>query len=148
MGVRVLDLSGNWKDELGSLEKGMVALEQKRNSFKSDGNTKKTYHYTVGTGIDNDKLCSIRHQPVTSAAAGKPITIKLQVTAPAGVKWVRLRYRNVNQEQEYQTLPMVATSEKDSYEVTVPADQINPTWDFMYYLQIMIIKAMEQFTRI
>lgn len=141
MGVRVADLCGNWKDELDSLEEGMIALEQKKASFTPTGTVKKAPHYIVETSTNYDKLLIMQHQAVTSAAAGKPITIKAQVTAPAGVKWVRLRYRSVNQEQEYKTLPMLATGEKDTYEVVVPADQINPTWDFMYYLQVMDNKS-------
>ena len=43
---------------------------------------------------------------ITTAPAGKPLTITADVRAPAGVKWVRLRYRGVNQQLDYQTLPL------------------------------------------
>jgi hypothetical protein len=32
---------------------------------------------------------------------------------------------------------MASTGEKDVYEATVPADQIDPAWDFMYFFQVM-----------
>jgi hypothetical protein len=141
MGVRVADLCGNWKDGLSALEKGLVNLEQKRKSFQPTGPVRESPHYSVVPDANYDKLFTINHQPVTSAAAGQPITVRVKVSAPAGVKWVRLRYRNVNQEQDYQTMPLLAGAEKGSYEVTVPANQINPKWDFMYYLQVMDNKS-------
>ncbi len=141
MGVRVADLCGNWKDELDSLEKGLAKLEQKSREFKATGTVKQAPKYQVVADTNSDKIFNISHQPVISAPAGQPIAIQLKVSAPAGVKWVRLRYRNVNQEQDYQTLPMLATGEKDTYQVIVPASQIDPKWDFMYYLQVMDNKS-------
>lgn len=141
MGVCVADLCGSWKDELVSLEKGLESLEQKRKSFKPTGTVKQAPHYTVVPDMNYDKQFSIIHQPVTSARVGEPVTIKVKVSATAGVKWVRLRYRNVNQEEDYQTLPLLATGEKDTYQAVVPASQINPRWDFMYYLQVMDNKS-------
>jgi hypothetical protein len=91
--------------------------------------------------MNYDKHFSMFHQAVTSAKVGEPITIKVKVSAPAGVKWVRLRYRNVNQEQDYQTMPLLATGEKETYQAVVPPSQINPDWDFMYYLQVMDNKS-------
>ncbi len=137
MGVCVADLCGSWKDELASLEKGLESLEQKRKSFKPTGPVKQAPHYTVEPNVNFEKLFNISNEPVTSVAVGKPLTIKLKVSALSGVKWVRLRYRNVNQEQEYQMLPMLSSGEKDVYQVVVPADKINPKWDFMYLIEIM-----------
>jgi hypothetical protein len=137
MGVCVADLCGSWKDELASLEKGLVSLEQKGKSFKPTGTVKEAPRYTVELNVDFEKIFNISHKPVTSAAVGRPLTIKVNVSAQSGVKWVRLRYRSVNQEQEYQTLPMLASEEKDVYQVVVPADKINPTWDFMYLIEVM-----------
>lgn len=39
------------------------------------------------------------------------------------------------------SIPLVSTGEKDTYQVVVPASQINPRWDFMYYLQLMDNKS-------
>jgi hypothetical protein len=38
-------------------------------------------------------------------------------------------------------MPLLATGEKDTYQAVVPASQINPRWDFMYYLQVMDNKS-------
>jgi len=106
-------------------------------SFKPTGPVKQAPHYTVEPNIDLERLFNISHEPVTSVAVGKPLTIKVKVSALSGVKWVRLRYRSVNQEQEYQMLSMLSSGEKDVYQVVLPADKINPKWDFMYLIEIM-----------
>lgn len=137
MGLRQNDLSGHWKDELVAFEKGLASLELRRREFKADETVKSAPKYKVAANANNDKLFKINHQPVASAPVGKPITVSIKVTASSGVKWVRLLYRSVNQEQEYQTLPMEPSEEKDTYQVIVPADQISPQWDFMYLIEVM-----------
>jgi hypothetical protein len=74
---------------------------------------------------------------VTTALVGKPLTITAEVRDPSGVKWVRLRYRSVNQHQDYQTLPMLPTGGKDQYLAVIPGDHIAPTWDVMYFIEVM-----------
>jgi hypothetical protein len=137
MGVRTADLCGHWKDELIALEKGLAGLEQRKEEFKAEETIKSAPKYKVATNANNDRLFNINHQPVDSAPVGKPITIRVKVTASAGVKWVHLLYRNVNQDVEYQTLPMEPSDERDIYQATVPAEQINPKWDFMYLIEVM-----------
>lgn len=137
MGVCIADLCGHWKDELVSLEKGLASLEQKRRSFKAEGAVKTAPDYKPVFNANYDKLFQITHQAVNSVKVGKPLTVSVKVSAPAGVKWVRLRYRSVNQEQDYQSLSMVQTGEKNSYQALVPAGQINPKWDFMYFIEVM-----------
>ncbi|MEO5602777.1 MAG: hypothetical protein ABIR06_17790 [Cyclobacteriaceae bacterium] len=141
MGVCVADLCGHWKDELVFLEKGLANLEQKRQDLNADVTKPATIttltRYQSPSIVDGDQLFQVTHEPVLSAPAGKPITIRVKVISPAGVKWVRLRYRSVNQDLEYQTLLFRTTKEKDSYQVIIPADQINPKWDFMYFIELM-----------
>lgn len=137
MGVRTADLCGHWKDELVALEKGLAGLEQKRKDFKVEDTVKDAPHYKIAINLNNDKLFKISHLPVTSAPVDKPLTVSMKVTATAGVKWVKLVYRNVNQDLAYQTLPMLQAGEKDLYQVIVPSEQINPKWDFMYLIEVM-----------
>jgi hypothetical protein len=59
------------------------------------------------------------------------------VSAAAGIKWVRLRCRSVNQKQDYRLVPMLPAGAKDTYQVVLPAALLNPKWDFMYYLEVM-----------
>ena len=57
--------------------------------------------------------------------------------APSGVKWVRLRYRSVNQHEDYRTLPMLPAGGMDHYRAVIPAEDIAPTWDLMYFIEAM-----------
>jgi len=137
MGVRGADLCGHWKDELISLEKGIAGLEQKRVSFTTENKVTKAPLYKIATCSDwNDKF-HIYHQPINSNPADKPLKVVIKVSNKSGIKWVRLCYRSVNQDQKYQTMPMIPTGEKNVFEAIVSADQINPKWDFMYFIQIM-----------
>jgi hypothetical protein len=143
LGVCVADLCGHWKDELAALEKGLANLEQKQSTLRAEASTAKGTSSNAALpykklldGLDNNPF-QISHQPVTNVPIGQPIPVSVKVQASAGVKWVRLRYRNVNQELPYQTLSMQASGEKDTYRVVVPADQVNPKWDFMYFIEVM-----------
>ncbi|MEO6000385.1 MAG: hypothetical protein ABIN89_26330, partial [Chitinophagaceae bacterium] len=137
MGVRVADLCGHWKDELVLLEKGLTKLDEKKRSFKATGTVTSAPKYASIPSIDYDKLFQVSNHPVTSPSVGKPNTIAVKVISQAGLKWVRLRYRSVNQEEDYKTMPMVTTGEKDMYQAVVPADQVNPKFDFMYFVEVM-----------
>jgi hypothetical protein len=85
----------------------------------------------------DDDAPVLQHQPITTARPGQPLRITAQVSDASGVKWVRLRYRPVNQTMDYETLAMKPTGSKDEYEVTVPADKIVSKWDFMYFFEVM-----------
>jgi hypothetical protein len=137
MGVRNADLCGHWKDELQSLEKGFKALEQKRAEFKPEGMVAKSPRYRAAETSTNEHLFKISHQPVTTAEPGRPVTISIKVSAASGVKEVRLLYRNVNQEMEYQILPMLPSGEEDHYQAVIPVEQINPKWDVMYLIEVL-----------
>lgn len=133
----VKELSGHWKDELVLLEKGLKTLEQRKEDYKADGMVKTSPHYKVTSNSNNNILFQIIHQSVTSAPVDKPIPISVQVDAAAGIKWVRLRYRSVNQHKDYKILQMQPDGEKDLYRAVVPANQINPRFDFMYFIEVM-----------
>jgi hypothetical protein len=144
MGVReaefmkiVHHLTGHWKDELGYLETGLTVLEKKKADLKSVNIVKKAPFYKNTVDSNNEKLFKITHIPVKTAPVDKPINISIKVSAVHGVKWVHLRYRNVNQEQNYDTLNMAQTSEKNLYQAVVPADRVNKKWDFMYFIEVM-----------
>src|SRR6202012_5494420 len=113
MGVRVADLCGHWKDELVVLEKGLAGLDSVRRGMTAAGTKAPAYH--PEKAMDCHTLFRVTHQPVVTAPAGKPITIRVRVTADAGIDWLHLRYRSVNQEEGYQTLSLMPTGEKDVY---------------------------------
>ncbi len=136
MGVRVADLCGHWKDELVMLEKGLKDLEQKRNDFKTEGTGRKSPVYKTASRSSQAGIFKISHERVTGLPAGEPLKVWVKVTAPSGIKHLELSHRSVNQDVDYKTITMVKTGEPDVFEATVPAGEINPMWDYMYFIKI------------
>lgn len=145
MGACTRDLCGNWEDELKSLKEGLSELSEERQwyTFKNNSLENKKmdpathYHYKAAPNVTYNELFQIKHTPITSIAVGKPLKIRIKVNASNGVKWVHLRYRSVKQHLPYQTMVMQPTEEKDVYQAVVPAKQIDPHWDFMYFIEVM-----------
>jgi hypothetical protein len=131
------DLTGHWKTELVALEKGLDVLKEQRKSFSGNNSVKPAVAYKPASSGDYASLFKVDHQHITSLPVGKPLTVCVKIGNESAIKWVRLRYRSVNQRLDYQMLPMVETGEKGVYQATVPADQITPKWDFMYFIEMM-----------
>ncbi len=93
---------------------------------------------TVVLTVTTDKQPpSLKHRPLKNAPAQRPLTITARVNDPSGVKWVRLRYRSVNQTMDYRTLAMTALGADGRYHVVVPGEYLVPEWDFMYFFEVM-----------
>ncbi len=137
MGVRGASLCGHWKDELTALEKGLISLERQRSEFRPSGEIKHAPRYTTAAAAGDHEPPAVVHRPMTTASVGKPLTVTAEVRDPSGVKWVRLRYRSVNQHQDYHTLPMLSTGNADQYRAVIPAEHLTPTWDAMYFIEVM-----------
>jgi len=86
---------------------------------------------------DDDQPPVVSHIPVKDCTADKPLAITAEVTDPSGVKWVRLRYRGLNQHQDFRTLPMLPTGRNGEYGAEIPADHISPEWGLMYFIEAM-----------
>ena len=139
MGVRGAGLCGHWKDELAAMEKGLVALQRQRAEYRPAGPIKAAPGFFTRLPCGDNEPPLVAHKPVTTAPTGKPLTITAEVRDPSGVKWVRLRYRSVNQQEDYRTLPMLPTGEKDHYQAVIPAEHVVPKWDLMYLIEVMDI---------
>ncbi|HWI56012.1 MAG TPA: hypothetical protein VNZ22_02210, partial [Bacillota bacterium] len=137
MGVRSADLCGHWREELAALEKGLAELERRQGALKTSPAAKPAPRFQCPPVSHDGPAPQVTHQAIRTAALGKPLTIRAEVRAPAGVKWVRLRYRSVNQREDYRALPMVATGEDGQYQAVIPAQDTNPTWDLMYFIEAL-----------
>ena len=134
-GARSRNLCGNWNDELTSLETGLVKLEAERENAPTNAVITPSPHYLAAT--NNFEAPIIFHQPILTAPVLKPLTITAKVNSPAGIKWVQVLYRSVNQTKNYETVTMKPIDEKGTYEAVIPADKIVPQFDFMYFIQAM-----------
>jgi hypothetical protein len=135
MGVRGAILCGHWKDELIALEKGLTFLEQQRTG--SNIVRKGTVRYRPARTTGDHAAPAVIHAPVTLHPVNQALTISAEVRDQSGVKWVRLRYRSVNQHQDYRTEPMLSNRSAGSYSAVIPAEHIAAAWDLMYFIEVM-----------
>ena len=141
MGLPSSGLAGHWKDELVELKKGLNALQLERESFRpaaTQNNTSVARFLTrkPAPGTD-DEPPTLTLQPTPSAPAEKPLTVTVEARDPSGLKSVRLRYRSVNQYQDYRTLEMTPTGKRDQYQAVIPAEHVLPKWDLMYFIEVI-----------
>jgi len=141
MGLPSSGLAGHWKDELVELKKGLNALQQEREGFRPavTQNNASVARFLTGKPApgNDDEPPALASQPVTSALADKHLTVTVEARDPSGVKSVRLRYRSVNQYQDYRTLEMTPTGKKDQYQAVIPAEHVLPQWDLMYFIEVI-----------
>lgn len=77
----------------------------------------------------------VTHKKIEQATAREPLTLEATAVDPSGVKAVVLRYRGVNQHQEFASLPMLPTGAQNGYVAQIPAAHIDPRWDLMYFIE-------------
>jgi len=144
MGVRSAGLTGHWKDELVKLEAGLTGLQQQRQNAEASATTTKapaavitkSPAYPRKRAKSFDELFKIRLLVPDSAAAGQPVTIRLDASATAGLRGLRCCYRAVNQQLDYKTIDMTAGPGAGEYAATIPAEAIDPTYDLQYYIEV------------
>jgi len=117
------------------LSDGLAKLEAQRKNLPADGIFTPSPRCVAFTNDPPAPL--VAHQPILTAAALKPLTIRATVNSPAGIKWVQVLYRSVNQTKDYETLTMQPVDDKGDYEAVIPAEKIDPQFDFMYLIQAM-----------
>jgi len=137
MGPRKRTLTGHWREELTDLESGLSKLEQLKTNYQKPDSAKVAIHFKAAANVDYNSLFKILTQPATAALAGQPLTIRVKVTATAGLKWVHLLYREVNQYKEFKTIDMHITRDKNIFEATIPGEGVTSKWDLMYLFEIM-----------
>jgi hypothetical protein len=132
----VYRIAGHWKDELKHLEKGLEELKNQRQALSETGEARHSPEYKAAEDVENTALFQILHDPPANVRSGAALRISAQIDSPAGIKWVRLRYRSVNQHLDYQSLPLLQ-KQGNLYEASVPADAIKKNYDFMYFFEMM-----------
>jgi hypothetical protein len=109
----------------------------------AEGHTRTTFpvgdgqHQIVVRMSSDASAPTVRHEAITSATPGSPITISADVRDGSGVEWARVRYRSVNQHQDFHTLPLLPTGRPHEYRAVIPGEDVDARWDFMYYLETM-----------
>ena len=81
-----------------------------------------------------NRLAAIDHKPIESVSIGNDLKIRAKVTSQRPIKKVRLYIRSLNQTIDWQHIEMKLTEDSE-FMAVIPAEKINPRWDFMYYIE-------------
>ncbi len=137
MGARVFDLCGNWEDERVKLSAGLDKLKKQRDDAATTPMTMKAPVYKAAPMAGFDKQFQVNLNAPSHVQAGDPVKININATAPAGIKLIRLCYRAVNQQLAYNNIVMTRVGISNNYTATIPANQIDTTYDLMYYIELI-----------
>ena len=126
----------HWKDELPAMDKEFDALlaERKAATAKADA---KAVVIPVREAAPKLPVVTFLTPREAKAVAGEDFAVQARVAAPVGLKWIRLRYRHVNQMEDYQTAEMTLDAKTGLYSASIPGAFVTPQWDLMYYIEVV-----------
>jgi hypothetical protein len=126
----------HWKEEMKALdaEFDQLLAERQSASARPDAKPARIPARALHPRLPNVTFAG---QTPAPAAPGQDYLVQVEVTAPNGLKWIRLRYRHVNQKEDYQTADMTPGARTGAYSATIPASYIDPRWDLMYFVEVV-----------
>ncbi len=130
-GAHAVGFSRHWEEELAKLNKEFALLTAMRDQLVSKApNAAHPQPKSTQPEPPTAKL-----DPATKALPSHDYIVNAKVTAPAGLMSVTLRYRHVNQTENYQTAEMKFDPKTKAYTAAIPANFIDPKWDLMYFVE-------------
>jgi hypothetical protein len=125
----------HWKDEMKALDAEFDDLlaERRAATARADAKPARIPAHEVRPRLP--VVTFVQRPP--AAALGVDFVVQVRVTAPAGVKWIRLRYRHLNQKEDYQISEMALDARTGFYVGSIPASFIDPHWDLMYFVEVV-----------
>jgi hypothetical protein len=136
MGRVSVGLCGHWRDELKLLRTDLADLKQQEKEARVEWPKPIASVRPPSTSPDHEPP-SLFNTSMTTTAPGRPLLLTAVAKDPSGIKWIRARYRAVNQTQDYRTLEMHPTGPKNAYGAVVPGEEIDGKWDLMYFFEVM-----------
>jgi hypothetical protein len=126
----------HWKDEMKLLDAEFDKLlaERKAATARADARPARIPKRDAHPQLP---VVTFVQRPPAMAVPGQDYVVQVKVAAPAGVKWIRLRYRHVNQKEDYQTTDMSLDAKTGLYAGRVPAAFIDPRWDLMFFVEVV-----------
>jgi hypothetical protein len=134
-GSELRDFPHHWKEELPAMEKEFAALLAERQSAPPRPGANAVLP-PAQVNVDPPLVAllpSLNHP----ARPGEDLRVQARVTAPFGVRSINLRYRHLNQKEDYLTLPMAPDGRTDMYVASIPGSFITSQWNLMYYVEIV-----------
>jgi hypothetical protein len=125
--------TGHWKDRLVEARNDVDFLEK---LAADHGDAKQDYREFPGERPP-DELPRIRHVPVNRINAGAPLRISARVTCSQPLRCVVLRYRNLDQTEDWQHAAMQQMPD-GLFVAAIPGQAVSPRYDLMYYLEARV----------
>ncbi len=88
-------------------------------------------------------VCNDREAPVArldriaTAKLNQDLNVSAEVVDASGVQNVVLRFRNVNQFEDYKSMQMVYNPSSKKYEACIPSEFCDGKYDVMYFIEVM-----------
>lgn len=136
---RLQEHVGHWKDRLAEVQTDVdfVAQMMDQNAIKdrelSEEEVQSLKRYP-GESLQGSTI-TFDHKRIESALPGKDILLSARIQSDQPLKEVSVYYRPLNQTNAWKRIPMVKQAEDGSYQVQIRASEIDPRFDFQYYLE-------------
>jgi hypothetical protein len=115
---------------------GLKQLKELRINHNNEGKDIEA-SYIPSKRISNKELFDIVHEPLKCTKLNSDLNFEVRVESKHTLKWVRLRYRAVTQFEDYKIKYMKGTENKASYKCTIESNEINPIFNFIYFIEVM-----------
>ena len=129
-GVHAVGFSRHWQEEYSLLSRDFKTLLVERTKAEPKSGAK---HLTPLATVAAPPIAKLTSSNL--AEPGRDFVVLARVTAPAGVKSVRLRYRHVTQVEDYRTADMSLDPKSGEYTARIPGSFIDPKWDLMFLVE-------------
>ncbi len=138
---RLQEHIGHWKDRLDDVQQDVdfVATFLKNNGIALDIDTDAAAQLVTRYPGETPVAVkpTVSHQRIVKATPGVDITITARVESAEPLRQVSVYYRPVDQTRAWKRLTM-DSGEKGVYSATIPGGEIDPAYDFQYYLEARV----------
>jgi hypothetical protein len=131
-GAHAVGFSRHWEEEYSLLGRDFEKLLAER--AKADAKPG-SVHLTPNVAQSEPPVARLSSDRIVTP--GRDYVVSAAVTAPGGVKSVRLRYRHLTQIEDYQTAEMTLDAKSGQYAGRIPGSFIDPKWELMYFVEVI-----------
>ncbi len=129
-GVHAVGFSRHWEEEYVLIARDLEKLLAERVAAGGKVESRHAKPISVTSQPPVADLSSAKQ-----AYPGRDFVISARIADPPATKSVRLRYRHVNQVEDYQVADMALDSKTGTFIGHIPASFIDPKWDLMYFVE-------------
>lgn len=126
----------HWKDELAKLETEFERLQDELKNSE-DLPLETIPKIPARNPISDFPTATFTNKTPAPATSGVDFPVAVQVAGKNPLKSVTLRYRHVNQKEDYETAKMTLDEKSGNYSADIPGKFITPQWDLMYFVEVI-----------